>query len=121
LYQGVVVSEPVVHLGGEWQPRELRLFRTASEQAAELTFDRGAATTVLTLFGPSRLDALTEIFMGIDFLEIFDRDREDGFHRDFGRYRVVYFIDGPFEFDADRYEVVDDCTSNCDAPTQQLT
>ncbi len=101
------MAQPVARLESGWQPEELRIYWITDGRAAEVRFSRGETRRVFRFFNPSSLGALVELFDGIDSLEVFDRDAEDGFHRDFGRYRVVYFVDDPRSFDADLVDVED--------------
>lgn len=94
------MPDPMIRLGGEWRPSELRLYWADSGPIAEYTFSNGDQRQCISFGNPSPLSALMEIFPGIDSLEVFDRNTE-GFYLDFGRYRAVYFIDDHFEFDAD--------------------
>jgi hypothetical protein len=100
------VSEPILSLHG-WEPRELHVFRTETVVKAEVYLLRDRELKILTLFDGGH-EVLMRIFQGYDVIEIFDRDREDGFHRDFSRYRLKCFVqDDTYETFVDNYEVVD--------------
>src|SRR5262245_46458983 len=101
------MAEPVIRVEPGWRPVELRLRHTAEGTVAELLLACASARKLLRFQNPSDRSALIELFDGFDLIEVFDRDPEDGFHRDFGRYRIEYFIDDPCKFDADHVEVED--------------
>jgi hypothetical protein len=103
----VAMTESIIPWESGLQPEELRLIRTSDGSIGEMTFVKNKSRRLYRFVNPSSLPLLVQMFNGIDFLSVFDRNREDNFHRDFGRYRIEFFQDDPFSFDADRVEVGD--------------
>ncbi len=86
---------------------EIRLLWSTDSIIAELRVAKNMANKIYRFTNPRPLLTFVEMFYGFDSLQVFDRNREEEFHRDFGRYRVEFFIDDPFSFDADRVEMED--------------
>src|SRR5262249_280775 len=101
------MAESIIPWEPGLQPQELRLIRTSDGSTGEMTFAKNKSRKLYRFVNPSSLPLLVQMFSGIDSLEVFDRNREDKFHRDFGRYRIEFFQDDPLSFDADKVEVED--------------
>jgi len=102
-----VAAESIIPWEPGLQPEELRLIRTSDGSIGEMTFAKNKSRRHYRFVNPSSLPLLVQMFNGIDFLWVFDRNREDNFHRDFGRYRIELFQDDMLTFDTDRVDVED--------------
>lgn|GEM_PF-4127413 len=86
--------------------QELRIVRKRDSVHAEIIITIDGMREMILFTNPDPLQALIELFQGIDNLQVFDRNCEDGFHHDFGRFRIECLVDEDcHSFDADEVNV----------------
>jgi hypothetical protein len=88
-------------------PIELNIRHESDSVIVELLLQSSDRMIWCIFTSPSSLEPFVDIFNGFDFIKIFDKNKENKRFIQFGRYRVEYFIDDPFSFTVDYYELLE--------------